>query len=210
MTFSAPLQDFKNMYRCCCCHVRTATIVLAIYWMVLCASALIFEIVVITNGSGFSDLPISLLVAFTMFLIGVCLLYGALKHREVFLIPFLVMQILDICLAVWAVFCSYVDIPAQLNYKYSMIYMISADGAALGLSTKKVIILTVVEVLLLIFKVYLIDCVWTCYKYIKARNQADVRMYPVFEMSDKVMLPTYDEAIKLPTKQAPPPAYTEA
>lgn len=219
MTFRAPVQDLRDMYRCCCCHVRTATVVLAIFWMIFCALMLTFEIVAVANGSGFcnifqndyktADFPISLLFTVTVFLIGVCLLYGALKHREVFLVPFLVMQILDICLSVWAVFSSYVDIPARLSYKDSMTYMISSEGENPDMSTKKVVIFTVIYVLLLIFKVYLIDCVWTCYKYIKARNQADVRVYPVFELSEKVMLPTYDEAMKLPSKQAPPP-YTEA
>lgn len=62
-----------------------------------------------------------------------------------------------------------------------------------------------------LFQVYMFKCVWRCYRLIKCMNSAEEKSSS--KMLQKVVLPSYEEAVSLPSKTpegdpAPPP-YSE-
>ncbi|OXB55742.1 hypothetical protein ASZ78_015637 [Callipepla squamata] len=54
-----------------------------------------------------------------------------------------------------------------------------------------------------VVKAYMFKCVLSCFKYIKASKRQEVKADP--QAVEKVVLPSYEEALELPSKECPPP-----
>ncbi|XP_064408335.1 lysosomal-associated transmembrane protein 5 [Latimeria chalumnae] len=211
--------DLLNAYRCCCVHVRTASVVLALFYMACSVLVLITESVTVAKGKDsceglcdgyyrIADATSVFLLIILLFLVSVMMLYGVLKYRERLLIPFLVLQILDLCLRVLNLFNFYVDLSAYSSYKTNTNQLMDVQEKPQINSQEMYYLLssTLFSITLLFIKAYMINCVWKCYKYIQAHNEScTIGVCTVYNLSEKTVLPTYDEVLQLPLKEAPPP-----
>ncbi|XP_012295546.1 lysosomal-associated transmembrane protein 5 isoform X1 [Aotus nancymaae] len=128
-------------------------------------------------------------------------------------VPLMTLQLLDFCLSILTLCSSYMEVPTYLNFKSMnhMNYLPSQEGMPHDQFIKMTIIFSIAFITVLIFKVYMFKCVWRCYRFIKWLNSAEERS--TSEMLRKVVLPSYEEALSLPSKApeggpAPPP-YSE-
>ncbi|KAM4872428.1 lysosomal-associated transmembrane protein 5 isoform 2-T3 [Thomomys bottae] len=128
-------------------------------------------------------------------------------------VPLMTLQLMDFCLSILTLFSSYMEVPTYLNFKSMnhMNYLPSQEGVAHSQFVKMIIIFSIAFITVLIFKAYMFKCVWRCYQLIKYMNSATERSSA--KMTSKVVLPTYEEALSLPSKSpegAPaPPPYSE-
>ncbi|XP_004465776.1 lysosomal-associated transmembrane protein 5 [Dasypus novemcinctus] len=125
-------------------------------------------------------------------------------------VPLMTLQLLDFCLSILTLCSSYMEVPTYLNFKSMnhMNYLPSQEGMAHSQFVKMMIIFSIAFITVLILKVYMFKCVWRCYKFIKYANSAKERSSS--NMLQKVVLPSYEEALSLPAKvpegdPAPPP-----
>ncbi|XP_064137667.1 lysosomal-associated transmembrane protein 5 [Loxodonta africana] len=128
-------------------------------------------------------------------------------------VPLMTLQLLDFCLSIMTLCSSYMEVPTYLNFKSMnhMNYLPSQEGMAHNQFIKMMIIFSIAFITVLILKVYMFKCVWRCYKFVKYMNSAEKRNSS--KMLQKVVLPSYEEALSLPPKApegdpAPPP-YSE-
>ncbi|KAM4757896.1 lysosomal-associated transmembrane protein 5 isoform 2-T2 [Cyanocitta cristata] len=246
--------------KCCCLNIKTATVALGIFHMVMSVLLLIEYSLEVANGKGFckdlakdyyriADVTTSFLLILVLFVISFHLLLGVLKKRERFLIPFLALQVIDFLLSLLTMFSSYVQVPAILSVSslghtgHSRIpllalqlldfclsiltlcssYMevptyLSLQPADSGGSlptlqrlpaeeyTKVMITFTIAFLAVLFLKAYMFKCVLSCFKYIKASRREEVKVDP--QAVEKAVLPSYEEALELPSKDCPPPYVT--
>uniref|UniRef100_A0A8C5UD87 Uncharacterized protein n=1 Tax=Malurus cyaneus samueli TaxID=2593467 RepID=A0A8C5UD87_9PASS len=109
--------------RCCCFNVKTTTVALGIFHMVMSVLLLIEYSLEVANGKGFcKDLdkdyyriaPFgSFQVLFGIEITGISTFPPQKKER--FLIPFLALQIIDFLLSLLTMFSSYIRVPAVIS-----------------------------------------------------------------------------------------------
>ncbi|KAG3282572.1 lysosomal protein transmembrane 5 [Ictidomys tridecemlineatus] len=128
-------------------------------------------------------------------------------------VPLMTLQLLDFCLSILTLCSSYMEVPTYLNFKSMnhMNYFPSQEGLAHSQFIRTMVIFSVAFVTVLVLKVYMLKCVWRCYRLLKSANSAEER--GASKTLPKVVLPTYEEALSLPSKSpegdpAPPP-YSE-
>uniref|UniRef100_A0A8D2D8X3 Lysosomal protein transmembrane 5 n=1 Tax=Sciurus vulgaris TaxID=55149 RepID=A0A8D2D8X3_SCIVU len=127
-------------------------------------------------------------------------------------VPLMTLRLLDFCLSILTLCSSYVEVPTYLNFKSMnhMNFLPSQEGVTHSQFVKMMAIFSIAFVMVLVLKVYLLKCVWRCYRLLKHLNSAEEG---TSKMLPKVVLPTYEEALSLPSKSpqggpAPPP-YSE-
>uniref|UniRef100_A0A8B9YCH5 Lysosomal protein transmembrane 5 n=1 Tax=Bos mutus grunniens TaxID=30521 RepID=A0A8B9YCH5_BOSMU len=115
-------------------------------------------------------------------------------------VPLMTLQLLDFCLSILTLCSSYMEVPTYLNFKSMnhMNYLPSQDGMTHNQFIKMMIIFSIAFVTVLILKVYMFKCVWRCYRLMKCTNSAEERSGS--KMLQKVVLPSYEEAVSLPYK----------
>ncbi|CAO2589271.1 Lysosomal-associated transmembrane protein 5 [Lemmus lemmus] len=112
---------------CCCFNVRVATTALAIYHIIMSVLLFIEHVVEVARGKvscKFSKMPYlriadllsSFLLIGVLFAISISLLYGVVKNREKYLMPFLSLQIMDFLLCLLTLLGSYIELPAYLKF----------------------------------------------------------------------------------------------
>ncbi|KAK1340285.1 hypothetical protein QTO34_018852 [Cnephaeus nilssonii] len=128
-------------------------------------------------------------------------------------VPVITLQLLDFCLSILTLCSSYMEVPTYLNFNSMnhMNYLPSQEEMAYNQFVKMMIIFSIAFITVLILKVYMFKCVWRCYRLIKCMNSAEEKSSS--KMLQKVVLPSYEEAVSLPSKTpegdpAPPP-YSE-
>lgn len=246
--------------RCCCLNIKTATVALGIFHMVMSVLLLIEYSLEVANGKGFckdlakdyyriADVTTSFLLILVLFVISFHLLLGVLKKRERFLIPFLALQVMDFLLSLLTMFSSYIQVPAiisvsslghaghsripvlalqLLDFCLSILTLCSSymevptylslqptdsRSSVPGLQelpaeeyTKVMITFSIAFLAVLFLKAYMFKCVLSCFKYIRASRREEVKVEP--PAVEKAVLPSYEEALELPSKDSPPPYTT--
>lgn len=158
-----------------------------------------------------TNMCIAIAISVLMILICAMATYGAYKQRASWIIPFFCYQIFDFALNSLVAITVLVypssiqeylrQLPPDFPYKDDIM---SVNPACL------VFIILLLISILLTFKVYLISCVWNCYRYINGRNNSDVLVY-VTSNDTTVLLPPYEDvSISGTTKDPPPPTYLSA
>lgn len=158
------------------------------------------------------DMCLAFALILCTFLIALMLVYGAIKSRPGYLIPFFCLQVFDFCLNCLTVvgYMSYAPnvklwIVEQGLERYPMMErLINMDEDRL------MMLFVILFVLILSIKAYLIDMVWSCYKYLNLRNanRSVVREYTLDPDSEMLLPPKYEEAIKMKQNEPSPPPYT--
>ncbi|TKC33716.1 hypothetical protein EI555_010410 [Monodon monoceros] len=119
-------------------------------------------------------------------------------------VPLMTLQLLDFCLSILTLCSSYMEVPTYLNF--------NQEGMAHNQFIKMMFIFSIAFITVLILKVYMFKCVWRCYRFMKYMNSAEERSSS--KMLQKVVLPSYEEAVSLPYKipegGPSPPPYSEA
>lgn len=238
----------RDDWKCCfCCHVRTATIFLGIWHLLLHMLTLSVVAVVIRHPEMVTEptapalptplsselgnypanyspnsygkflarnpgesqrLNVSIVVIFSTFVITLLMVYGAIKGKPSYLMPFFCLQLFDFCvtsLTALTYLCYLPDmhrivaesprVPMQ-----AQLLQLSPESLAL------IVLFTFVTAMLL--KAYFIGVVWSCYKYLSLRLISAQRTLHLIEPeSAQDLLPDYDTAVKFPP---PPPPYNQA
>ncbi|XP_037737534.1 lysosomal-associated transmembrane protein 5 [Chelonia mydas] len=244
--------------KCCCFNIKTGTVTLGIYHVVMSILLLIEYSMEVATGKGYckvldkdyyiiADITTSFLLIFMLFIISFYLLYGVVKNRERLLIPFLALQIMDFLLTLFTIISSYIQVPEMLSFasishvkahtKFPFLAVQLLDFCLSVLTlcssymevpgylsfhsanqesflpsqeklspeeyAKVMITFTITFIAVLLLKACMFKCVLRCYKYIKSSKREEVKVMP--EFAEKVMLPSYEEAVELSSKESPPP-----
>ncbi|XP_060680051.1 lysosomal-associated transmembrane protein 4B [Hemiscyllium ocellatum] len=207
--------------RCCfCCHVRTGTIILGTWYMLINGVVLLILLSALSDperyylthtelGTDFDltdDANICIATAVSLLMITICGMatYGAYKQLSAWIVPFFCYQIFDFALNTLVAISVVIypnsiqdylrQLPANIPYKE---HLMSMNPTCLVF-----VVLSFIGIILA-FKAYLIGCVWNCYRYINGRRSADVLVYVTNDTA--ILLPPSDEAVTMPTKGPPPP-----
>ncbi|XP_046571730.1 lysosomal-associated transmembrane protein 4A-like isoform X1 [Haliotis rubra] len=244
-------QSDPQSYRCCiCCHVKTGTILLGL-WNLLMQLFLIGMLILVsfhpdilqpkqgltqdTDGiivaetgrdQGFQAYPsfvkksltkedlcvgYALTVAYLM--ITVALIYGVVRTRPGYLMPFFCLQVFDFCL-------NCLTVVGYFTYAPNIKFWIREQGLANFPGMDRVLemnsdwlmlVFITIFIIILCVKAYLIGVVWACYKYLQMRHASRnmVREYNVDPDTEQMLLPPkYEDAIKMPMDPNMPPPYT--
>ncbi|KAM9369790.1 lysosomal-associated transmembrane protein 5 [Phaethornis superciliosus] len=243
---------------CCLFNVKTTTVTLGIFHMVMSILLLIEYSLEVASGKGFcqalekdfyriADVITSFLLIIMLFFISFNLLIGVVKKRERLLIPFLALQVMDFFLSLLAMFSSYIQVPAVISVsslrhtqEHSKIPFLalqlldfclsiltlcssymevptylslkSADNRGFLPTLEKLskneyakvlVTFTIAFIAVLFLKAYMFKCVLKCFHYIKAIKMQEVKADE--QALEKDVLPSYEEALELPSKESPPP-----
>ncbi|XP_029895609.1 lysosomal-associated transmembrane protein 5 isoform X2 [Aquila chrysaetos chrysaetos] len=243
--------------KCCFFNIKTATVALGIFHMVMSVLLLIEYSLEVASGKGFckdldkdyyriADVITSFLLIIMLFVISFHLLLGVVKKRERLLIPFLALQVMDFLLSLLTMFSSYIQVPAIISVSslshtgYSKIPFLALQLLDFCLSiltlcssymevptylslkssdnggflptlgklpteeyAKVMVTFTIAFIAVLFLKAYMFKCVLSCFKHIKASKREEVKVDP--QAVEKAVLPSYEEALELPSKESPPP-----
>ncbi|CAH1252986.1 LAPTM4A [Branchiostoma lanceolatum] len=214
----------RGEHRCCCgcMHVRAGAIMVGLLHLVCHLLGMLILAYLIThpdampkgdtwyslnyNGNDTtrgSDNCVALAITFFTFTMTLLMLYGAIKHRAGYLLPFFCIQVFDFtvgCLTAIG-FVSYMpNIRTFMEQNPNLPYredLMKLDPQYL------LLICMALFFIVMIIKAYFIGVVWGCYKYITSRNLMEVIYCPDTEA---LLPPSYDTVTKMP----PPPPYTPA
>ncbi|NWX33372.1 LAPM5 protein, partial [Notiomystis cincta] len=147
------------------------------------------------------DFLLSLLAMFSSYIqVPVVISVSSLGHTSHSGIPVLAMQLLDFCLSILTLCSSYMEVPTYLSLK-------PADGRGSEPALEKLpaeeyskvmIIITIAFVAVLLLKAYMFQCVLSCFKHIRASRMEEMKVEP--RAVEKAVLPSYEEALELPSK----------
>uniref|UniRef100_H0ZP22 Lysosomal-associated transmembrane protein 4B n=1 Tax=Taeniopygia guttata TaxID=59729 RepID=H0ZP22_TAEGU len=191
---SSPWARFYSNSCCLCCHVRTGTIILGVWYLIINSVVLLILLSALTDpdqyhltsaelGGEFEfmdDANMCIATAISLLMILICAMatYGAYKQHAVWIIPFFCYQIFDFALNTLVAISVLVypstiqdylrQLPSNFPYKEEIM---SVNPTCL------VVIILLFISIILAFKGYLISCVWNCYRYISGRNNSDVLVY---------------------------------
>ncbi|XP_034029726.1 lysosomal-associated transmembrane protein 4B-like [Thalassophryne amazonica] len=224
MVMMSPWDRWFSTSCCLCCHVRTGTIILGVWYMLINAVVLFILLTALSDPEQYhlsrAELPndldimddanmcIASAVSLLMILICGMAAYGAYKLRATWIIPFFCYQIFDFALNTLVAVSIVVypntvqdylqQLPENFPYKDEI-----AAFSNLGL----VVIVLIFIGCILTFKAYLIACVWSCYRYVSEGAPSGVLLY-VMTNDTAVLLPPYDDPFAVLPKPPPPPYST--
>ncbi|KAM8795975.1 lysosomal-associated transmembrane protein 5 [Eudromia elegans] len=119
--------------------------------------------------------------------------------------PFLALQLLDFCLSILTLCSSYMEVPTYLSLKSSenAVFLPTLEKLPKEEYAKIMVTFTIAFIAVLFLKAYMLKCVLSCFKHIKASKKGEVKVDP--QTAEKAVLPSYEEAVEVPSKESPPP-----
>ncbi|XP_054285512.1 lysosomal-associated transmembrane protein 4A isoform X2 [Macrosteles quadrilineatus] len=159
-----------------------------------------------SRASYYRDVNTCVIFTFCTFMITLLMVYGAIKGKPVYLLPFFCLQVFDFCLSsLTAVgFVLYMpDVHGLVAHSPRIPYqteLLQLNEQCLSL----LVLLTFLVALLV--KAYFIGVVWSCYKYLMLRVFPGQRT--IHYIDTESLLPSYEAAVK--KYVVPPPSYDTA
>ncbi|XP_066547291.1 lysosomal-associated transmembrane protein 4B [Amia ocellicauda] len=218
---NSPWDRWYSSSCCLCCHVRTGTIILGIWYMSINAVVLLilltalsdpdqYHLTTVELGNDFDvmdDANICIATAISLLMILICGMatYGAYKEHAAWIIPFFCYQIFDFALNT-LVAISVVVYPNTIqDYLQQLPGNFPYKEEIMSMNVMCLVLIVLIFIgCILAFKAYLIACVWNCYRYVSGRQSTDVLVY-VTTNDTTVLLPPYDETVAGPAKHLSPP-----
>lgn len=221
MKMHSPWARFYSNSCCLCCHVRTGTIILGVWNLILNSVVLLILLSALIDPEQYhlpstelsndldfmDDANVCIATAISLLMVLICAMatYGAYKQQAAWIIPFFCYQIFDFALNTLVAVSVLVypntiqeylrQLPDNFPYKEEIL---SVNPACI------VVAILLFISIILAFKAYLISCVWNCYRYINSRNSSDVLVY-ITTNDTTVLLPAYDDSMTGVVKDPPPP-----
>ncbi|XP_075686748.1 lysosomal-associated transmembrane protein 5-like [Rhinoderma darwinii] len=210
-----------------CCgyfNIRSVVLGVAVYYVFVSLQSLVWQTVAVIKCGGVcsgpwsSAGPVAVMysLAFILLLLSLCLLFGVLRRRPGLLLPFLAFQIIDF-LGSMLLFCGFfVRFPSELRMISTRPYLPGQDDTDKATVAGGSFLFIALYLLLLLLKIYLIRCVLTYYRFLLTRvippSDSDGLAVIVVPGPEKnpLLLPSYEEAINMPSKDSPPPPYSQA
>jgi len=244
------MKEDPNEYRCCLCfHVRTGTVLLGMWHLVMQMMVLTMFAIMALHPEYLQESPnvsstvkvymnsfdrtddgvdvnwfqkkqwssddrsVGCLISVCTLVLTLMLIYGALKGRPGYLMPFFCLQVFDFCITCLSVVAYFSYMPNVKEWiKQQDNLPMQEEFLKCGEWLMLLVIL--VFVLIMTLKAYFIGVVWACYKYL-CRRSVECTMTLDQEANDQEMLlpPKYEDAIKYSAEPAhvdlpPPPPYT--
>ncbi|XP_052741191.1 lysosomal-associated transmembrane protein 4A isoform X2 [Bicyclus anynana] len=224
-----PESDSSREWSCCFCfHVRTGTVLLGIWHLMLHLVALGFlaaitrdprlleefeqDSLAISRNTPFGthgtrdhnlvyhDIDVGALVTICTLAVTLMLIYGASRGKPTHLLPFFCLQIFDFAITV-------LTVTGYLCYLQSIHRLVQEtkrvpwreELLALPPAALALIVLSFFMTAVLL-KAYFISIVWRCYKYLTIRSHGLDRLSPFVISTDGVVVPP------APAYSGPPPA----
>ncbi|KAF1412150.1 Lysosomal-associated transmembrane protein 5, partial [Spheniscus magellanicus] len=147
------------------------------------------------------DFLLSLLTMFSSYIqVPAIISVSSLSHTGHSKIPFLALQLLDFCLSILTLCSSYMEVPTYLSLKSpdNGGFLPTLEKLPTEEYAKVMVTFTVAFIAVIFLKAYMFKCVLSCFKYIKASKREEVQFNP--QAVEKVVLPSYEEALELPSK----------
>ncbi|NXS45489.1 LAPM5 protein, partial [Balaeniceps rex] len=147
------------------------------------------------------DFLLSLLTMFSSYIqVPVISSVSSLNHMGHSKVPFLALQLLDFCLSILTLCSSYMEVPTYLSLKSSDNggFLPTVEKLPTEEYAKVMVTFTIAFIAVLFLKAYMFKCVLSCFKYINASKREEMKVDP--QAVEKAVLPSYEEALELPSK----------
>uniref|UniRef100_A0A8W8M4Y3 Lysosomal-associated transmembrane protein 4A n=3 Tax=Magallana gigas TaxID=29159 RepID=A0A8W8M4Y3_MAGGI len=166
------------------------------------------EEIIITRKMKREDFDLAFIICICMLIIVLFLLYGVVRNRPGYILPFFCLQVFDFSL-------SCLSIVGYLSYSPNIKLWLRAQGLTcvpglkhlMEMDSQWLMLLCLLGfVLFLSIKAYLIGMVWSCYNFLKSSNMNcnQIREYNVDPDSQVLLPPKYEEAIRQGEVNPPP------
>lgn len=151
-------------------------------------------------------------ISLVSFVSTLALIYGIARNLASYLMPSFCLQVFDFCLSCLTVVGCFTYAPniKQWIHDQGMESYPGVDHLMTLDSDYLMLLFVSLLILVLSIKAYLIGMVWSCYKYIQLHvaSRSVVREYSVDPLTEMLLPPRYEEAIKVPVNYPQPPAYS--
>uniref|UniRef100_V9L1M9 Lysosomal-associated transmembrane protein 4A n=1 Tax=Callorhinchus milii TaxID=7868 RepID=V9L1M9_CALMI len=221
---------YRGSHSCLCCHVRSGCLALAAVYLITWSTMAVVEMVKLFWPDSYtgeiaykkfddvSYFACDLLMVF----ISAVTIYGIFRYRPRLMAPFLIYLIVEFIVYCIEVLSLYIPLPSYAHPKnyISYVFYFPENDVVSSLSIKVMLMYTVVYAIVLGVKIFLIQSVWNCYKYVKEKEEENSLVQAVMKFrsennppayEDIGKMPPYDEIVKMPPKEflfyEPPPAY---
>uniref|UniRef100_A0A1B6D2N8 Lysosomal-associated transmembrane protein 4A n=1 Tax=Clastoptera arizonana TaxID=38151 RepID=A0A1B6D2N8_9HEMI len=161
-----------------------------------------------SRSFDYEDLNICVLITFCTFIITLLMVFGAIKGKPSYLMPFFCLQVFDFCISSFTAI-GYLCILPDMHRMVAKNPQLPFQNELLQLNPQCLsLLIFLVFVLAMLVKAYMIGVIWSCYKYLTLRQVCSQRTIHYIDSDVQVLLPDYDSVVK--KFPQPPPSYTYA
>ncbi|XP_039293106.1 lysosomal-associated transmembrane protein 4B isoform X2 [Nilaparvata lugens] len=156
----------------------------------------------------YQDLNVGFVITFCTFSITLLMVYGAIRGKPSYLMPFFCLQVFDFCLASLTAL-GYIFFLPDAHRIVETWPTVPFQSMMLNMDRQSLCFLIIlVFTLAMVVKAYFLGVVWGCYKYLSLRILAAQRTIHYIDPDVQTLLPDYDAALK--KFPQPPPSYASA
>uniref|UniRef100_A0A8C2WXQ7 Lysosomal protein transmembrane 4 beta n=1 Tax=Cyclopterus lumpus TaxID=8103 RepID=A0A8C2WXQ7_CYCLU len=172
---------------CLCCHVRTGTIILGVWYMLINAVVLLILLTALSDPEQYhltsaelandldvmDDANMCIASAISLLMILICGMatYGAYKLRATWIIPFFCYQIFDFALNTLVAVSIVVYPNTVQDYLQQLVRNLNV-GLYFRLFFLSAVVFSSCG-----RQAYLMACVWNCYRYVSGRGASEILLY---------------------------------
>lgn len=156
----------------------------------------------------YQDLNVGFVITFCTFSITLLMVYGAIRGKPSYLMPFFCLQVFDFCLASLTAL-GYIFFLPDAHRIVETWPAVPFQSMMLKMDRQSLCMVIILAfTLAMVVKAYFLGVVWGCYKYLTLRILAAQRTIHYIDPDVQTLLPDYDAALK--KFPQPPPSYASA